>query len=112
MSSRRSSLIATILIAFIAIGAASPASAYDSAGLSQNLGDVLAAEGVCGLTFDQAALAKWIDEHVRPDDMEFIGNLNMHVYARLDEYQALEGTRKALLCQQTTRVARSLHFMK
>jgi hypothetical protein len=40
-------------------------------GLATALGDVLASEDTCNLHYDQDAITKFVNAHVKADDMEF-----------------------------------------
>ncbi len=45
--------------------------------IATELGSVLAAEEICGLTYDQAAIGAFIDKTVPADAMGFAANLQM-----------------------------------
>ena len=69
----------TCLVAVLALGGVSSARAedYSSSHIANELGTVIASEEACGLTFDQSAIERFINEHVKADDMSFPSTLQM-----------------------------------
>ena len=100
-------LTATVVACF----GLSPAFAQDSMRLAIDLGSVLASEEPCGLSFDQKAIERWIEEHVPADDMSFPSNLSMMTGA--GQFQIDEMSKSALVahCAQIERVARTFGFI-
>lgn len=74
------------------------------------LGTVLAAEEVCGLSFDQEAVRGFIDEKVPADDMQFPGMLQTMTMGAGHQLDETNGAARAAHCRQVERVARSYGF--
>lgn len=77
-----------------------------------DLATVLAAESFCGLAFDQAAIAGWIEKNVAADDMGFNSSLRLFVAGKEFEQKSIGPSEKTALCAQTARVARAYGFLK
>jgi hypothetical protein len=84
----------------------------DSMALAVNLGDVLASEAFCGLTYDQAAISAFIDKHVKADDMGFTSTLQMMTEGKEIDLQKMSPSAKTAHCAQIARVARAYGFTK
>lgn len=78
---------------------------------AQALGNVLGSESVCELSFNQDAIAAYIDATIPADDMKFTPMLITMTTA--SERQASEMSRSALTahCRQIARVAASFGFV-
>jgi hypothetical protein len=103
--------ILTGLLILSAPGLASAAS-LDSFTLATALGDVLASESFCGLSYDQDAIKKFIDEHVHPNDMQFPSTLRMMTDGSQMQNDSMSPSEKTAHCAQITRVARSYGFIQ
>ena len=84
----------------------------ESMDVAMQLGSILAAESVCGLTFDQGAIRAYIEKKVKADDMQFPSMLQLMTKGSEVQDQDLAPSAKAALCAQTVRVARSYGFTK
>jgi hypothetical protein len=93
-------------------GWAGTASAQDSSQVALSLGNVLASEELCGLHYDQDVIKKYIDSHVRADDMDFIPTLRLMTEGSRYQNQQMSPSTKTAHCEQTTRVARSYGFIQ
>jgi hypothetical protein len=76
------------------------------------LGNVIGSEEFCGLHYDQDAIKFFIEKHVDHDDMQFIGDLDMHVSVIESHNKEMSTSQKTAHCAQVTRVARSYGFIK
>lgn len=84
--------------------------AKDSMTLAHSLGQVLASEKPCGLSFDQAAIEAFIDKNVDPSDMQFSGTLTVMTGGAEYEIQQMSTSQKTAHCRQIQRVAKSYGF--
>lgn len=78
--------------------------------LSAALGQVLASEEFCGLTYDQAAITAFIAENVSPDRLDFAGNLQMMTMAAGIEQQNMSESAKTAHCAAIGQTARHYSF--
>ena len=99
-------IIAALLIA-------TPAFAQDieSMTLADKLGSVIASEEFCGLTYDQAAIAAFIESNVAADDMGFPSMLSTMVQGHIYQQAAMTPSSKTAHCAQVARVAKTNHFI-
>lgn len=103
-------LFATTLIAGVCAGPAI-ASDFQSMTLANELGTVLASEEMCALSFDQAAIERWIEARVDADDMSFATNLNMMIQGTRYQFSGMSQSAKTAHCSQVRRVARANGFI-
>lgn len=104
-------MIRAIVVALAPILATSAlAQSSDTFMLSSELGSVIAAEEFCGLTYDQNAIAAFIENKVPADDMGFAGMLNMQVIGHGAMQEDMTPSLKTAHCAQMGRVARSYGF--
>ncbi|SDO20178.1 hypothetical protein SAMN04488061_0552 [Filomicrobium insigne] len=80
--------------------------------IASNLARVIAAEEACGLSYDQAAIAAYVDKMVPPDDMKFPGELAMSTSGARFELEQMSKSAKTAHCRQIERVAKSHGFTK
>ena len=80
--------------------------------LYYDLGTVIGSEASCGLTYDQDAIRAFIEKHVSPGDMEFIGDLDMRVSNVESEIEHMPVSQKTAHCTQVTRAAKVYGFVK
>lgn len=94
--------------------AASTATAQDfkSMQLAHELGSVIASEEACSLSYDQAAIAAFIEKKVRADDMAFSGQLNVQTSGIGYQLKSMSASAKTAHCTQIRRVAKSYGFIK
>lgn len=79
--------------------------------LASQLGSVLAAEEFCGLTYDQEAIAAFINAEVAEDDLGFASMLQMQTQGLAVMQEEMNASQKTAHCAQTQRVARSYGFV-
>lgn len=105
-------ILSAIAIMFLAISPASAWSDIDRMKAANALGNLLGSETACGLTFDQEAVSRYIDENVPADDMEFAPMLDMMATGAEVQIKEMVGSRKAAHCRLVERAAKSHSFIK
>ncbi len=78
--------------------------------LASQLGTVLGSEKACGLSYDQAAIAAFIEAKVAADDMSFASNLRMMTEATAYNMKDMSTSARTAHCTQISRVAASYGF--
>lgn len=106
---RSKALVAATVIGSVAAMTAAPAGATMQ--LANELGTVIASEEACGLTFDQAAIAAFIDERVPDDDMGFPSMLQTMIAGTEFQLRDMSESAKTAHCTQIRRVARRHGFV-
>jgi hypothetical protein len=104
---------ALLVVVFFAI--AVPAAALSDLQrmeLSHNLGMTLASEELCGLHYDQDAIAAFIEKKVPADDMSFAGSLNIMTIGSGVQIKEMSPSSLTAHCAQMKRVAKSYGFIK
>ena len=103
-----------ILIAAAFAAASTPvlAQGLESMKLATELGTVLASEEPCGLTFDQTAIAAFIEAKVPADDMSFPSRLSMMTKGSAYQIDEMSASSKTAHCTQIKRVAASYGFIQ
>ena len=79
--------------------------------VASSLGDLLASEQPCGLSFNKAAIDKFIDQNVPADDMEFTSMLATMTTGHEFEIGQMSPSALAAHCRQIERVARHYNFI-
>ncbi|MEW6121648.1 MAG: signal recognition particle [Pseudomonadota bacterium] len=99
-----------ILVA-AAMSLATPAAAQGSMEVAMQLGSVLASEGPCNLTYDQAAIEAFIEKKVKATDLDFAGTLALMTAGQ--EVQIKDMSKSALTahCAQVRRSAKAYKFI-
>lgn len=80
--------------------------------LAQELADVIGSEEACGLTYNQDAIERFIDDRVRDDDMGFTNNLNLFTQGARFNIAEMSESSLTAHCRQIRRVARSFGFIE
>ncbi|CAN5187839.1 hypothetical protein BH10PSE8_BH10PSE8_10970 [soil metagenome] len=80
--------------------------------LANELGSVLASEELCGLSFEQGAIAAFVEKRVRPDDLSFASTLKMMTSGNEVQLNGMSASSKTAHCTQIKRVASSYGFTK
>jgi len=80
--------------------------------LANQLGNLLASEDFCELIYDPGAIAKFIEDKVPADDLEFAGTLQLMTAGNKVQLSDLSNSGKVAHCLQTKRVAASYGFIK
>jgi len=97
------------LIAAVALPSPSAAQKgqMESMSLAQLLGDLLASETPCNLSYNQAAISAFINQRVRADDLQFNSLLTLMTNGSAFQIKSLTSSGKTAHCTQTVRVARA-----
>lgn len=104
-----------LLIALAVAGSFSPAAFafdLDRMQLASRLASVIAAEKFCGLTYDQDAIAGFIDKKVAADDLGFAPELQNYITLEGFSQDKMTASAKTAHCRQIARVAVSYGFVK
>lgn len=80
--------------------------------LANELGSVLASETLCELSYDQGAIASFVEKRVKADDMSFANNLKLMTSGQEFQLKSLTASGKTAHCTQIRRVAKSYGFTK
>jgi len=76
------------------------------------LGSILASEKMCGLAYDQGAIADWIDKNVDPSDMGFASNLSLMTEGANYQFEGMSESAKTAHCRSVERTAKHFGFLK
>lgn len=94
------------------IAATLPAEAdLETMTIASSLGQIIGAEAVCGLVYDQAAIAAFIDERVDPAQLDFAASLNMMIMGGRYNAEEWSGAAKAAQCRAVENKARAYGFI-
>jgi hypothetical protein len=106
--------IAAICAIMLATAQPDIATAQDlkSMALANELGSVLASEELCGLAFDQSAIAAFVEKRVKSDDLSFASSLKMMTSGNELQLRGMSSSSKTAHCTQIRRVAKSYGFTK
>lgn len=88
------------------------AAEMESAKMANELGTVLGSERWCNLSFDQTAVAAWIDDNVRAEDMGFASMLDLMTQTTGMQVSAMSGSSLTAHCRQIERTARHYGFIQ
>lgn len=77
-----------------------------------NLGTMLAAEKVCGLSYDQTAISQWIDDNVASDAMDFSGTLSSMIVFAKYQLSELSPSERTAHCRSIIRTAKHYGFVE
>lgn len=100
------------LAALLALPDAAAAQDLKSMTLANELGSVLASEELCGLSFEQSAIAAFVEKRVRADDLSFASTLKMMTSGNEIQLRDMSASSKTAHCTQIRRVARSYGFTR
>lgn len=103
---------AACLLAWSTLPDVALAQDFKSMQLAHELGSVLASEEPCALSYDQAAIAAFIEKRVRADDMAFSGQLGVQTSGVGYQIKGMSVSAKTAHCTQIRRVARNYGFVK
>jgi hypothetical protein len=104
-------LIGALCAPLINFSGVAGASGMESLQLAMHLGDVLASEQPCGLSYDQAAISAFIANKVKADDMGFTSNLNIYTFGATSQIRDMSTSQKTAHCAQIKRVAKQYKFI-
>ena len=104
----------TLLTAAAVLAGSGPAFSWDqtqSTKFAVELGSVLAAEQICDLRYDQAAITALIEKTVPAEDMGFAGTLTMMTDGTAYDLEDASASKITAFCTQQRRVARTHGFI-
>jgi hypothetical protein len=84
---------------------------FDSMQLATQLGGLLASEGFCGLSYNQTAIEKFIDERVAADDLSFPSTLSLMTEGASYQLEDMSESSRTAHCRQVERLARNFGFI-
>lgn len=99
------------VIAAIAFSSSAFGQSLEMRQLASGLGDVIAAEAFCGLSYDQAAIETFINEKVPEDDLTFVGDLTASIEVSAFDQEAMTQSAKTAHCTQIKRAAKAHGFL-
>ena len=102
--------LATLIAVLIPIAAS--AQSMDSLQKARDLGNLIASEELCGLVFNQDAIARWIDENTDPADMGFSATLQMMTEGAAFGFSDMSESSKTAHCRSIERTARYFGFIE
>ena len=79
--------------------------------LANDLAELLASEEPCRLTFDQKAVASFVETRVPADDLGFAGSVTFFMPGAKREIAEMGASEKTVRCTQAARVAKSYGFI-
>ncbi|NBE05956.1 signal recognition particle [Paragemmobacter ruber] len=103
------------LIALSLAITASPAAAMDDLQaimLANSLGSMIASETLCGLSYDQAAISRYIATNVPPERMDFASQLQVQTMGIELQLQNLSASARTAHCAAITQSARQAGFIE
>lgn len=77
-----------------------------------NLGNVIASENKCNLSYDETAITNWIDDNVDASDMSFPSTLNMMITGSKHQISKLSGSAETAHCKSVMNTARHYGFIE
>jgi hypothetical protein len=101
-----------VLAAMLTFAAAASGHADDSSDVALNLGSVIGSEEACGLTYDQDAIERFINEHVKASDMSFPSMLNTMTAGTKFQIENMSKSSLTAHCAQVRRIAVKYGFTK
>jgi hypothetical protein len=75
---------------------------------ANELGAVLASEGVCKLSLNQAGIEAWIAANVAADDLSFAPNLSVMIMGQEHQIQGLSDSAKIAHCAAVRQTAKTM----
>ena len=84
---------------------------FETMRLAHELGEVLGSEEACGFSFDQAAIASFVEERVPPDAMGFTSSLSAATRSTERQLPSFSASATTAHCTQVRRVAVSYGFL-
>ncbi|SON55797.1 hypothetical protein HDIA_2256 [Hartmannibacter diazotrophicus] len=84
------------------------AKADDSLDVADRLGEIIGAEDACGLTLDQAAINRYVSNHVAADDLDFVGYLKTSTWTAKEDLSEMGATERSAHCMQVVRSAKAI----
>jgi hypothetical protein len=111
VSFRRRGTSVALIVSCVSVPSLAAMSDLERLKLAMNLGSVLAAEGPCGFSYNQAAIRAYIAKAVPVDDMSFPQMLNVYTMSYSQDLGSMTPSQKTAACAQIERVARANSFL-
>ncbi len=105
-------ILALAFFVTLALSTVVKAQQVDTWKLASQLGDLLASEEFCGLSYDQKAISAFVDSKVAADDMAFTSILRMMTEGSRMKQNAMSKSSRTAHCAQTKRTAKANSFIK
>ena len=104
--------LASIIFACAFFGRPALAAQIDPTMFANQMGTLLAAEGLCGLHFKQSAIETYVATKIPADDLTFVSMLSLMVAGRKFQQEQMGASEKTALCTQVSRIAKKLGFIE
>lgn len=105
-------LFSAALVCLVLAPSQLAAQGFESMKTARELGQMLASEEVCGLTFSQPAIETFIDKKVKPDDMAFTGHLTLMTTGSKVQIEDMSQSARTAHCAQVRRAAKAHGFIE
>jgi hypothetical protein len=102
--------LALTVVCFATMLASAVAQDGDTTDLANQLGTVIGSEQACGLSYDQDAIQRFINDHVSASDMEFPTMLSTMVDGTKVEIESMSQSALTAHCTQIRRIAKHYGF--
>lgn len=96
----------------IMLATTTQAGEFDSMIFANQMGDVLASEATCELSYNPDAIAAFIEKKVPADDISFTSTLNLMTMGAKHQQSTMTPSSKIAHCTQIRRVAKSYGFIE
>ena len=100
-----------LVLFFYFISLPAYAGEFKSYELASSLGNILASEDLCGLSYNQDAIQAFIEKKVPADDLKFTSTLTMMVEGSKYNNKSFTKSQKTAHCAQIKRVAKHYGFV-
>lgn len=93
------------------VASAASAQNFDSMRKAQELATILGSEEYCSLSYDQDAIAAWIDANTDPSDMGFASILDVSINGVSYGLEDRSASAKTAHCRSVSRTAQHFGFI-
>ena len=87
------------------------AGSLDSMNVAMQLGTLLGSEEFCGMSYDQSAIDRYIEENVAADDLDFASTLRTMTQGVAFQNKSMTASEKRAHCHQIRRSAKAHGFI-
>ena len=98
----------SVVLGLILVGLAASGHAANATRVALTLGDLAGSEKICEIEIDTSALARYIEQVVPPDDMDFASTMHAASEIMPNKFAKMSATMQAAHCLQMRRIAKSL----
>ena len=99
-------------LALFALGGAVRAEEFSREFFAIEFGTILAAEKLCGFSYDAEGIKQYLDKEVPADDIAFPVTLRTQIESRKEGMDNLVGSEKVAFCLSTERTAKEIGIFK